>query len=184
MELRPSILFALTAALLSGGCGSNRQAIKAADWIPFSSTEGGFTVVLPGVPIAEAKKTNTAAGPLIRHTFKLVRPEVPDGFTVEYTDFPFNIPPSKADAVLNSVWPKGGSPKHQLQSLKKIQVNGHPGRELTVVKEGIVTPVMRSRVCLVGKRLYSVGVATTRADEASSKVSRFLDSFRLHSPGK
>ena len=61
-------------------------------------------------------------------------------------------------------------------SSQRVSLNGHPGREFLVSRDGRLT--LRSRVFLVDRRLYQV-IAATRTSTPTPEVTRFLGSFRL-----
>jgi hypothetical protein len=62
----------------------------------------------------------------------------------------------------------------------KITLQGHPGREWRAMKmAGNVEVIFNWKVYLVGRRLYQMVAATTKADAESPDVQRFFNSFQI-----
>jgi hypothetical protein len=67
-------------------------------------------------------------------------------------------------------------PKNQ----RTIQLNGHPGKEVTVeVQQNGVPVVLTDRIYVVKSRMYQVIAAGVKGKEPPAPYAQFLDSFRL-----
>lgn len=168
------------ALLLPAGTTCAAPAGRAGEqWQKFAPRYGGFSVLMPGVPVYQQNVTNSVSGPVVHHSFKVIRGKVPDGFTVTYHDLSVGVSPKRAEMVLDMVESgrtRTGGPRRQS---KHIKLGRFPGREVTIMRSDISAGVMKNRIYLVGNRVYQVMVVTTKKDAAAPKVAKFLDSFTL-----
>ncbi|HEY9295124.1 MAG TPA: hypothetical protein VIQ31_01890 [Phormidium sp.] len=144
---------------------------QEASWNEFSSSQGGFAVLMPGSP---KEDTETNQDGSTEHSFSLTSDN--SAFLVHYSDIPDMEKLSKEevtqllDAAPND-FAQGANAK--LITTKSVSLNGHPGKEFEfTVSEGVKG---KGRVYLVKQRLYIVVGMTTQPDN----VQKFLDSFRL-----
>ena len=151
------------AALLFVGCASAPPS--------FSPPDSGFSVAMPGKPQEKTDKKGT-------HIF--VSEVEGKGYIVGYTDFGHLVKANKSnsdimlDATRNGVINGAHS---KLVSEQKIEVDGHPGRDLHLItKEGFA---MHLKLILTETRLYQVGVAAPPKDANAPEIDRFIDSFRF-----
>jgi TonB family protein len=160
-----------------------------ASWKEFTSAEGRFTVLMPGVPTAESTPVETAAGRIKMHSYIL---QTNFGtYGVMYGDLPWYSDepnPGRLDSARNEALSKGG----RLLSESDVTLGGIVGRELLVDKDGYV---LRARMFLVKERLYQAIIITRanvafntgrpssnpneRTDFYEANVTKFLDSFKL-----
>ena len=101
---------------------------------------------------------------------------------LSYADYPNEASSvTQQEAVLDGV--RGGVLKGleaELMSETKVTLNGHPGREFRAKKLSEGSEVVFSwRILLVGRRLYQMGVVTTKADAESADIQKFFTSFQL-----
>lgn len=143
------------------------------DWQEVSLKSGSFSVLMPGSPQEFRDVLETAGGIFNLKGF------VVEGdfgrFIVGYSDEGVelgktaSILGSVGDGLINRV---GG----EVVRYRVIDLASHPGRELRLQNSG---EVMIFRLYLVGRRLYVLGVSTSRGKEGDSQVGKFFDSFRL-----
>lgn len=160
-----TLLVALAALLLPG-------VARAADWVPFQSEAGRFTVQLPAFP----QEQNQEMGDASTHVF-VARPSADRTFLVSYTDPNGAITEAPAE-IFNAVRDSFlDGAKATLKGEQDATFAGRPGREFTA--QGANGTEMKGRFILDANRLYIV-VAITAPDPANRAESdRFLASFAL-----
>jgi TonB family protein len=189
-----SAVLAVLIVLLSTQPRTRAQQSK--DWKKFVSTEGNFSVMLPGRPSLSKKVLQSARGDIETSTYALDN----NGalYTVMYLDIPgANQGPEMAkralDAGRNNMLAK--LPGLQFVSEKEISLAGNPGREHLAYDD---RDVIRSRIFLVKNKLYiniflmlNHDAIRTRANFRSADnltehfqntSLQFLDSFKLLLP--
>lgn len=164
----------LAIGVLAEGCGGGDEVT----WKRVSSTEGSFSILMPGTPIERSQTEITDFGPVDFAQFLF---ESADGteYVVMYADMPEELfevfaPDEMLDAFAPRIVQKtSGELIHELV----VRVDGHEGREVKVrTADGLIT---KMRGYLVGKRNYQVGVVTSPERQFSPDVQKFLDSFEL-----
>jgi hypothetical protein len=146
----------------------------------FSHKEGKFTVTVPKKPVEQKQKLKTEAGELDVYMFVVDQKD--RGYITSYTDYPKGTVTNKnREKVLEGA--RDGSVKGvkgKLISDKKIKLGKmHDGYELQIQlpNKGVT---IRSRIYLVGDRLYQV-VALGPADFTKGKeVDAYFDSFKVN----
>jgi hypothetical protein len=177
--------FFITTFLLSGY--STLKVVQASPplliaqsiWQPFSSTEGSYTVLLPGTPTEENRDVNTQAGSIPVNTRYVVR-QNEAFYGVAYSDFPENLSLNSSElnqffSLVVSGFSEGAGGK--LLSQQNINLGNFPGREvrLQLARGGIVI----GRLYLVNKRLYQVIVVTNQERNLTKSIGGFFKSFQL-----
>jgi hypothetical protein len=153
-------------------------------WKEFTSQQGLFTVLLPGIPTQRSQQTPSAAGPVdyITHTLQT---ELAVYF-IAYVDFP--EAPDDVSGIKKAL--DGGrdgalaTVNGKLISESDILLRGIPGRALTV--EGS-TELVKARIYMAGLRLYILMMNTDKNQLSlperntlyNTCVERFLGSFKL-----
>lgn len=155
-------------------------------WKNYSSSEGGFSILFPGIPTQDRQVLDVAPGTQFTLRIHRVKDDLAE-YSVMYADYPIPVgDPAVARSVLDN-GAKGAveSVNAELLQLKEITFDGHPGRYL---KEKMPRgEIMRVKMLLVGQRLYQVAITTPREEGASAErikeyqtmADRFLDSFKL-----
>lgn len=150
------------------------------EWVKVDSAEGRFSASMPTKPQTDVRDVDTAVGKIALHTFGSSNKA--GQYMLSYGDYP-NAPVDAAQyqKVLDGV--RDGVIKGleaELISEVKVTLKGHPGRELRMTKmsEGVEI-VFSWKMILVGRRLYQLGVATTKADAEVPDLRKFFDSFEL-----
>jgi hypothetical protein len=155
-----------------------------AHWTATASSEGGFSVSMPGKATVGSKAITTPFGPVQMHFWSVERGR-DAAFLVAYSDYPEQFAFEKgADALLDISRDGTVSNLHgQLLKETRVTLNGYPGREIRVtVLDG--KGVFRHRMFLAGHRLYQLGVATKPTEVESPEIDRFFNSFKLASNAK
>ncbi|NVJ02780.1 hypothetical protein HV824_32315 [Myxococcus sp. AM009] len=182
---RAAPLAALLALGGLGACASRQQAPTAAAKAEapraaepvVQSTEGGFSVAIPGPVSEERRSQETDVGAVTLHTFIAVRPEVDTAYYVSYTDFPAaavsqadprDVVARASHGALEALGATG-------LSARPLVLSGFPGWEV----EGVSGPRhLRGRFFLVGPRLYQQLLLHPEG-KPPQDADRFFESFQL-----
>src|SRR5919199_207647 len=194
MKKKIFFLSFITPFLISGYptikvVGANPSILIAQSiWKPFSSKQGGFSLLMPGTPTQEKKTTKTEFGSFPINIFSVVR-EKEAGYSVGYLDFPQNIPlnSSNTNQYLSAIaagFAQGAGGK--LVSQRNITLGNLPGREIRLqFEQGVIG---KGRLYLSNKRLYVVMVVTDKEKSLTKSIQGYLNSFQLlnnsTAPGK
>ncbi len=163
-------LAVLAFAILAGGCQPPMQ--------DFTSTQWKFKARFPGKP-----EEKSQPGPF-GTTMTMFAVESRNGMMgVAAVDMPIpeNESPAQIQARLDgardgAIRNLGGTQK----SSSEITLNGKwPGREYSASITKPTPGQVRSKIFLVGKRMYMVMVAGTDSYATSSNATAFLNSFQL-----
>lgn len=151
------------------------QAGVPEGWKEVSSKDGKFKAAMPAEPMEKKQVVKTATGQL---TVKLLVAEGRDEavFVVSYTDYPEaalkkGAVEKRLDQARDGAVSSSGG---KLNTEQAIKINNHPGRHLTIEKDGKI--IARMRIYLVNRRLYQVMVL---GGAPNKDVSSFLSSFEL-----
>ena len=169
--------------------GSTVVEKDAAKWQQFSSKEGRFSILFPGLPVEE---TQSIGAPGVNFNLHLNRLHTFAEYSVMYADYPESINDNNVD-LANSVLDNGlegavAEVNSKLLEVNKISLEGHPGRSY---KERMADGgIMRGKTFLVGHRLFQIAITTPKEEGASADTVRlyettaekFLESFRLLAP--
>ena len=168
-------LFLITLALpvLLGAAG---EAGK--DWKPFHSKEGGYDVLVPGIPLESIQIAKTGLGTLELKMLLVELKKENAAFVVSFADFPEGAFKGADDDKRLDFARNGAvtSAKGRLKSEKKIALGKHSGRELLIEND---RGAVRTRLYAVDTRLYQTVVSGSKAFVQSKEAERFLDSFKL-----
>jgi hypothetical protein len=142
-------------------------------WKEFSSREGQFSLLMPGIPVEGMDMINTSAGAVSGYTFSVEQEEFK--YVVGYADYPENVcQENYSDHILNSV--RQGM-KGTLLNERTLSLDKHPGRQLIAESsDGYITQI---RVFLVENRLYQLAMITKMEQVSSREIQKFFDSFQL-----
>ncbi|HKP35388.1 MAG TPA: TonB family protein [Pyrinomonadaceae bacterium] len=189
----PILLALFTCVPVCSAQTSSANQTQSSDWKEFVSSEGHFSVLVPGTPSLTRKTIHSSRGDIESFTYDLDR----DGalYSIMYIDIPISLPGPEAtkralDAGRNNMFAKFSG--LQLVSEKEISLAGNPGREALVYNN---RDVIRARHLMVKNRLYlnvflmpnrdalKTGTdfrSTENLTERFEKTSLlFLDSFKL-----
>ena len=195
MKRRTLIYAVVTVIVLGGGYLLNpvnmwglRRSKNAGDasvgshleWKEIVCHEGGYRVQMPGNPIQREEPAVAWPGVEIKvRSWKSEGSELPALFLVFHFDAP--IDPDDVEQVLDHMAKQIASGKKgKLVAAKKLDFEGHPGREAVIEFTGPGGVSVQTCRFFLGKgRLYHASVVTSKEGAAAHYVANFLDSFRL-----
>jgi hypothetical protein len=146
-------------------------------WVPFSSPEGRFAVEFPTPPVRAESPVETPAGPATMHTHTAKGPSA--AYVVAWADYP----PEALQADLEQMFDQTraglvANLRGELVSEEKLEIQGRPGRALTLRVGGAGT-VLEARLVLVDERLYQVAVVNSEGHADTPEAQRFFRSFEI-----
>ncbi len=156
-------------------------AAATGKWKLFTSTEGRFSVQLPGTPTASNDSTPTAVGKIELHLFT-VTGDKGSAWIANYSDYPAALtklsnPNKILDGAMNGAV-KGVS--GTLKSKKTITVNGFPGREFEAsAQQGLS---FSGRIVLAENRMYQLTAVSVPGTIPKSDVVKFFNSLTITKP--
>jgi hypothetical protein len=158
--------------------GAVQQENPPAGWSVFTSKAGAFSVALPRTPTESKQKVMIATGTL--DVFVFVAEAKDDAtFVVSYSDLPAEeAKPGTAGKRLD--FARDGAVSNsrgKLRTQKKIELDGHPGRDLVIETDKEI--VIRMRVFAVNRRLYQAMAMSPGGAAQAKEAVQFLDSLRL-----
>ncbi len=149
-------------------------------WKKFTSREGGFSVLMPGTPVARREAVQTPIGPIATYFFSL---EVQQGtnLTVSFAEVPQGLLGLEGVDDLLLTMARDAAVKQvdgKLLKDEQVKLNQRiPGREFQI--DVGLGAILRMRVFPVQNRIYQI-VAAGPKDYATGKdADKFLDSFTL-----
>ncbi len=149
----------------------------------YKSVEGKYRVMMSGTPKVEVRTIPTAVGPVVT---KITGAEDWSGTArmVMYADYPPALVHAGNQNVILDNFCQGWAPGAQMSILSKapVSISGHPGREMNF--ESIPNSKFgklsgRTRVYIVGARLYQVFIAGPQGRLSADTMDGFLNSFAL-----
>lgn len=171
---------AITTAIIAAFVGQLTTGFMQKDFTglkEFKSPDNSFIVMLPKDVKEEKQSINTQLGPieLVSYYAKAKHQE----FTIAYSDYPDSFITARDPNVLLDGSRDGAVKNIQgtLLSETIIDMNGHPGRELRI--EGPQKIIMKSRIYLVGKRLYQIMTISKPDHSFDKKIEEVLSSFKI-----
>lgn len=161
--------------LLIGGCQQARPKSAQSDWIIFSPKDGGYSIKLPGKPTERALPHDTKEEQNVSTLYELTR----ENFTyvVGYMNHPLSVEAANRDKFLSKAAESGiTSAGGTVIGNTAISSDGYLGREVTGEVKGFS---YRSRVYLVGERLYLLIVWLPPNKTDSENAAKFFGSFKI-----
>jgi hypothetical protein len=147
---------------------------------PVVSKEGQFQLSFPAEPREITQNVDTPAGQLAVHMLIVEQGNI--AFLATYSDNPDVADPAGQDKVLEgAVSGSIESAKATLISKRNIRIERYPGKEYDykmTLPDGTMANG-RSRIYLVGKRLYQVIYLAEQGKENLKGRDVYLNSFRL-----
>jgi hypothetical protein len=143
------------------------------NWTKFSSTEGRFSVLVPGQPKVSTETKQSSIGPYTNHLFMVnqERSVLIFGWVDYQPNVRLNVPgeiKANKDNFLNGL-------KARSLSETPITVEGNPGIEFTAETD---TVYIKSRVFVIGARPYMLAAVYAKGFEDARGLERFLTSFQ------
>jgi hypothetical protein len=160
----------------TGGGPRPNPGGKTPAWQEFNSTEGGYSVQFPGMPVEKSDDIPTPAGK-VKATAQVLELDQGREFGVAYFDGPAGtaIPDAALDTILELMAKEN---KAAIKSTKKITLGGNSGREalLESPKDGFA----RIRVFRAGNRAYLLfGTWDPTKGGTPADADTFMNSFRF-----
>ena len=160
-------------------CGFAAVA-QPVEWSKVDSTEGRFRALMPSKAEPTRSEVASKGGKITLFTFSSSNKT--GAYMLSYADYPnAATSPAQEQTVLDGV--RDGvlrGAEAALVSETKMTLNGYPGREMRAKRMVEGTEMIFSwRLFLVGRRLYQLAVATTKADSESPEIRKFFLSFEL-----
>src|SRR5947209_8086648 len=123
-------------------------------WKSFTSREGRFSILFPGVPKEKTQEENVREGRIIGHQFQLISTMAL--YQVNFVDFPVRVDaPEKIKPVLDGMRMDALERlRGQVLSESDMIIEGHPGRYLVWRTDTGV--LMKARYILSSNRIYSL----------------------------
>jgi hypothetical protein len=166
----------LLVLLGSQACAQDAAPIPKDSWVEFASPDKRFKVLMPGKPELQKKPMKGVAPGTKLYLVELKS----SAFVVSTLDIP-----AKALAGLPlDHWFRGAGqgfadriPGGKIDSSKKIEIDGSPGREIVVkaANKGLFVV----RMYLVDCRLYLLGAGGSDVMADNADLAKFLSSFKL-----
>lgn len=184
------LLRSLAVAVLFGGCLTVKPVqadqlvlIAQSVWKPFSSKEGGFTVLMPGTPSQIKLPIDSQEGATTLIGFRVIRKNEAN-YMVGYADVPagvkLNTPAERNKFLVEVATGFSTSLQGRILNQQTVNLGRYPGREIRVqFPQGVKG---RQRLYLVKRRLYQLVVMTGKESSLSKSIQGFMDSFKLLSP--
>jgi hypothetical protein len=151
-------------------------------WKLFTSPNGRFSVLMPGVPTRETQTQKTHMGEVNLEIFMAQPPKQEVAYIVTYNEFPYSYGQmADPQVVLNNA--KDLALKTTNSNLIRQRdirsTNGHPGKEIEYVNSG--GKITKSRMYFAQGRLYQVMAITTRKQRRNlnKTIDGYLNSFHV-----
>jgi|ERR1043165_5533631 hypothetical protein len=151
-----------------------------AEWVRFEPAGGRYSIAMPAKPTVSKKAVKTESAKL-EAVIAVAEGMGNSYFVVSYCDYPKKeLKKDSIDKRLEqgckaAAENAGG----EIRNKEKISIDGHPGREIAIEKNGEL--IARMQLYLVDGRLYQLMVLGDAAFFAGNEkdVRTFLGSFRL-----
>jgi hypothetical protein len=155
------------------------RAADAADFKPFTSREGRFTISFPRKPESKTSTIKSRTGDMEMHVFQVGHPPDKESFTLTYDDLSPEAIKGDPDKVLDVVRNGGVDLTHGKvkRETKIAKSDKNPlTRDLEIEIQGVTT---YSRLILAGNRLYVIMAYPDGTQGSPERAKTFLDSFKL-----
>jgi hypothetical protein len=143
-------------------------------WAKFTSDDGRFSVVIPGVPEDKVETTPSDHGPYTTHLFILRHQQ--NVFLIGYVDYDpsFNFNRQAELEMNRDNFIKGLSAT--LLTTRSLRIDGYAVLEFTAEN---AQKVFTSRVYMVGRRPYQIVIGSPKGVDDSVTINRFFNSFKI-----
>ncbi|HYX42445.1 MAG TPA: hypothetical protein VE821_12145 [Pyrinomonadaceae bacterium] len=147
------------------------RAQSAGQWVKFSSTAGGFSILLPAQPKEETEsKDNFTSHLFTAKTDRAI-------YIVGYGDYAPSVHlDTEGELAANRDNSIRGLKAH-LTGSRSITLAGHPGLEYTAESD---QGAFKYRVYLVGNRVYQFAAITPAGKDDAENVNKFFASFAFN----
>lgn len=181
------LLFTLSFGCVAQAGAQDSPAVNEYDskaWKEFSSRDGGFSVLLPGTPVAHTQTSEYDGGKVEAHVFAWRGTY--SGYGVTYFDVPRGGDGTKtaSDFLAGGVDAVARQAGAQLLERKDVNLGEYPGQYYRV--RAATGLVMLGKMFAVKNRLYMLNVSMTDKGapdlilkSRERNAATFLDSFKL-----
>jgi hypothetical protein len=159
---------------------SQAIAQTTSSWTPFTSKEGGFMVLLPGIPVETTIPALAGGKSAGGRSFQVVRPGW--GITICYHDLLVSTG-SPADCLKtldDSLMLTCKQPNARLLQKRSCSLGQYPGLECVVQQGDCVHARMRAVVAQ--GRIFMITLDGLKEHVTSADADAFFDSFKLTGP--
>jgi hypothetical protein len=153
-------------------------AAQGGDWKTFSPKEGGFTVLMPAIPVEDKQDVMTPSGNVtVTLHFHEVKNE--GSLVVSVSDLPAAAFKAGTDEsrLDNAREHAIQGAKGRLKSEKRITSAGFPGRDLMIESDAKGGAAVRTRIFAV--KQHQVIAVGSKTFVSGKDADRFLNSFKL-----
>ncbi|MBF0473083.1 MAG: tetratricopeptide repeat protein [Nitrospirae bacterium] len=174
-NMKTKTMYALFFSILLFSCAKH-------EWIEFTSTDGAFSIMMPGKPSEKTEPINTVLGQIDQHTFYFRRNAE---FVVGYIDLPeIGMKHSTSKQIFDDG--QNGAVKSTNSKIldeTSISLDDNPGREVKMEsQDGKIN--VRMRMYLIKNRFYTVLNAYAKNDTSVGTYIKFFDSFKVKNGSK
>ncbi|HEY9612509.1 hypothetical protein [Allocoleopsis sp.] len=180
------LLSALSSLLMSGY--PVLQSVRAEQlflvqqqkWEKVSSSEGGFTVLMPVAPTQNRQTTDGNNVSLDANLFTASLEEGKVKYSVSYTNFPDAVAQLPSDFILDSLSSRFTNDRNlKLINQQDIRLEQYSGKEFKFEAPG--DKIVKYRAYLVKQRLYQLTteIPKNRESALSGDIEKFMTSFQL-----
>jgi hypothetical protein len=186
MKTRLLLLPVLVGCLVNGypasqSIGAQQPvAVSQQQWKSFSSSEGGFSVLMPVTPTRKRQTTDNAHVSLNANLFTASLEEGKVSYSVSYTNFPDEVAQLPPNFLLDSLAARFTNDRNiKLINQQDIKLGRYPGKEFKFEAPG--EKLVKYRAYLVNQRLYQVisEIPKDRENVLSNDIEKFMNSFQL-----
>lgn len=166
----------MAVILLASACSFLHA--QQSTWKELRSTEGGFSVLMPGTPTPNKVTVNTTSGVEEANMFSLSDDSLNE-YIVAYSKYPKTNPKEVSTGKLFDKVRDGILLAQQGKLLNEaaITLDGYSGRSIAVERpDGVITT---ARFYVVDDRFYQLSVNGKINGREPEATNRFLDSFKL-----
>ncbi|MTJ55507.1 hypothetical protein FJR38_23960 [Anabaena sp. UHCC 0253] len=151
-------------------------------WRTFTSPDGHFTVLMPGMPTRKNQVQKTYMGEIKLEIFLIQPPEQEAAYIVTYNEFPDSYVQMNSPQKLmeEAQYMELATTQSRLINQRNIRSsNFHPGREIEYVNA--IGKVTKTRMFVAHNRLYKVmAITSEKQHETLNKTTTgYLNSFHL-----
>jgi predicted RNase H-like HicB family nuclease len=151
-------------------------------WKLFTAPDGGFSVLMPGMPQMSSQTQKTHMGEISLQMFIAQPPKQEVAYVVAFNEFPHSYGQmTSPQEILNNAQAVAlKATKSNLITARNIRSsNGHPGKEMEYINTG--GKITKSRMYFAEGRLYQVMAITTKRQQKtiSKTITGYLNSFQV-----
>lgn len=179
-EMEP--IAASAAQSITSGTPKKTAPSTSSVWKKFTATQGRYTILMPGKPQTRSMPLTLPQGMKLKMWFTVGQEVVNSktAYVSAYVDFPVdgNIGESMGQQALDAgIQNFLGAGNRREVSRSRFSLNGYPGQELYYrAPQGLSG---RIRAFMVDNRLYVLQAETDREAANQTKMTNFLQSFKL-----